>query len=160
MRKAARVDRIDAKLLLILIEEPRATVSAIAERVGLSRNTVQARLAKLDEDAIIGSPESSIDPTVLGYPLTAFINVRVRQRLLSEVADFLRGIPEVIEVTGLSGVSDLLVRVAARDADDLYRIAGHILAAPGVEHTETALAMRKLVNHRLVPLLNRIANDL
>jgi hypothetical protein len=36
----------------------------------------------------------------------------------------------VLEVFGLSGAADLLVRVAARDADDLYRIAGQLLATP------------------------------
>ena len=48
------------------------------------------------------------------------------QQLLDEVAAALAGIPEVLEVFGLSGAADLLVRVAARDAADLYRIAGQL----------------------------------
>jgi DNA-binding Lrp family transcriptional regulator len=55
----------------------------------------------------------------------------------------------------LSGASDLLVRVAVRDADDLYRIAGQALATHGVDRTETALVMRKLVDYRVRPLLER-----
>jgi DNA-binding Lrp family transcriptional regulator len=46
-----------------------------------------------------------------------------------------------------------MVHVVAADADDLYRIAGQILAIPGVERTNTALVMRELADYRITPLL-------
>jgi hypothetical protein len=49
------------------------------------------------------------------------------------------------------------VQVVARDADDLYRISGQLLGTEGVERTSTSLVMRRLVEHRLAPLLERIA---
>jgi DNA-binding Lrp family transcriptional regulator len=157
VRSVERLDQTDARLLLALCDEPRATVLALAERLGLSRNTVQARLARLEQRGALGSFERRIDPAALGYPLAAYITVRVDQRQLAPVAAGLAEIPEVVEVLGLSGEVDLLVRVVAKDADDLYRIAGRILATDGVERTTTALAMRKLVDYRLTPLLDRAA---
>jgi DNA-binding Lrp family transcriptional regulator len=157
MKPAERLDEIDAELLLALTAQPRATVLALSEQVGLSRNTVQARLAKLEQRAALMSFERRIDPAALGYPLTAFITTQVTQRRLADVADALAEIPEVIEVHGISGSTDLLVRVAAADADDLYRIAGQVLASPGVERTSTSLVMRELVDYRVTPLLHRIA---
>jgi DNA-binding Lrp family transcriptional regulator len=158
VRSPETVDATDARLLLALTESPRATVLALAERTGLSRNTVQARLAGLEARGVLASFERRIDPAALGYPLTAFVMVRVTQRMLDEVAAALREVPEVLEVLGLSGSTDLLVRVAARDADDLYRIAGQLLATGGVERTTTSLVMRTLVDQRTTPLLERIAN--
>ena len=157
VRSPGPVDATDARLLLALVESPRATVLALAERVGLSRNTVQARLAGLEARGVLTSFERRIDPAALGYPLTAFVTVQVTQRMLAEVAAALREVPEVLEVLGLSGPTDLLVRVAARDADDLYRIAGQLLATGGVERTTTSLVMRTLVEHRVTPLLERAA---
>lgn len=157
MPSSGAIDATDARLLLALAADPRATVLALAERTGLSRNTVQARLARLDERGVLGGFERRIDPAALGYPLTAFVTVRVTQRLLDDVAAALDGVPEVIEVLGLSGDADLLVQVVARDADDLYRIAGALLAVPGVERTTTGLVMRRLVDHRVRPLLERLA---
>jgi DNA-binding Lrp family transcriptional regulator len=157
VRSPGPVDATDARLLLALAESPRATVLALAERVGLSRNTVQARLAGLEARGVLTSFERRIDPAALGYPLTAFVTVQVTQRMLAEVAAALREVPEVLEVLGLSGPADLLVRVAARDADDLYRIAGQLLATGGVERTTTSLVMRTLVEHRVTPLLERAA---
>jgi DNA-binding Lrp family transcriptional regulator len=106
---------------------------------------------------VLTSFERRIDPAALGYPLTAFVMVQVTQRMLAEVAAAMHEVPEVIEVLGLSGPTDLLVRVVARDADDLYRIAGRLLATDGVERTTTSLVMRTLVEHRMQPLLERIA---
>jgi DNA-binding Lrp family transcriptional regulator len=159
VRSPDRVDATDARLLLALAESPRATVLALAERTGLSRNTVQARLAGLEARGVLASFERRIDPAALGYPLTAFVMVQVTQRMLAEVAAALREVPEVLEVLGLSGPTDLLVRVVARDADDLYRIAGQLLATDGVERTTTSLMMRTLVEHRTRPLLERITTS-
>jgi DNA-binding Lrp family transcriptional regulator len=158
VRSTDGVDATDARLLLALAESPRATVLALAERTGLSRNTVQARLAGLEARGVLTSFERRIEPAALGYQLTAFVMVQVTQRLLAEVAAALREVPEVLEVLGLSGPSDLLVRVVARDADDLYRIAGQLLATDGVERTTTSLVMRTLVEHRVTPLLERITD--
>ncbi|MDQ7908759.1 Lrp/AsnC family transcriptional regulator [Phytohabitans sp. ZYX-F-186] len=149
------LDALDARLLLVLIDEPRATVLALSQRLGVARNTVQARLARLEQRGALTSLERCVDPAALGYPLTAHITAAVTQRRLAEVADALAEIPEVIEVHGISGNLDLLIRVVARDAEDLYRVAGIILATPGIERTSTALVMRNLVTHRLRPLLDR-----
>jgi hypothetical protein len=81
--------------------------------------------------------------------------VRERARWIAA----LREVPEVLEVLGLSGPTDLLVRVAARDADDLYRIAGQLLVTDSVERTTTSLVMRTLVEHRVAPLVQRLAQE-
>ena len=154
-----RVDATDARLLRALADSPRATVLALAERTGLSRNTVQARLSRLEARAVLGSFERRIDPAALGHPLTAFVAVQVVQRRLDAVADALAAVPEVIEVLGMSGPMDLLVQVVARDADDLYRVATEVLAVDGVERTTTSPVMRRLVDHRLRPLLERVAGS-
>jgi DNA-binding Lrp family transcriptional regulator len=150
------IDEIDARLLQALGEDPRSTAVALAERLGLSRNTVQARLARLEQRGVLRSFERRIDPARLGYPLRAFVNAQVDQRRLAEIGTALAAIPEVTEVCGLTGASDLMVQVVAVDADDLYRIAGHILASPGVERTIISLVMRELVPYRLAPLLERV----
>ncbi|MET7767854.1 Lrp/AsnC family transcriptional regulator [Nocardia sp. NPDC005366] len=158
MTRKTTGDDIDGRLLRALREDPRAPTIALADRIGVSRNTVQARMARWDQSAVLGSFERRVEPGFLGYPLRAYVFTNVKQRLLSEVAAALDTIPEVVEVHGLSGVSDLLIQVVARDADDLYRIAGRILGIKGVKRTNTALVMRELVEYRLTPLIERLAS--
>jgi DNA-binding Lrp family transcriptional regulator len=153
------VDATDARLLLALAEDPRASVMALSQRLGLARNTVQARLTRLEGTGVLAPFDRRIRPEALGYRLTAYITVQVVQRSLADVSDALAGIPEVLEVTGLSGVADLLVEVAAVDADDLWRITEQVLTIPGVQRTDTALALRRFVEHRIAPLVQRAAGE-
>lgn len=123
LRNQNSIDPTDARLLLALVTRPRATAIALAGQTGLSRNTVQARLAKLTEEGVLDSFERQVPPAVLGYPLTAYITVQVTQRRLDEVAAALARVPEVLQVDGISGQTDLLVHAVAAGADDLYRTA-------------------------------------
>lgn len=153
------VDATDARLLLELVDNPRATGVELAARLGLSRNTVQARLARWEANGVLASFERRVEARALGYPLAAFVAVVVDQHKLDPVVDELAEVPEVTEVCGMTGATDLTVRVVARDADDLYRITGRILKIPGVERTNMALVMRELVGPRISPLLQRIAES-
>ena len=153
------LDSTDARLLQALGEDPRATVMALSQRLGLARNTVQARLARLESSGALAPFEHRVRPEALGYRLSAYVTVQVVQRSLADVGEALADIPEVLEVTALSGVADLLVRVVAVDADDLWRITERVLAIPGVQRTDTALALRRLVDHRMRPLLERAAGQ-
>jgi DNA-binding Lrp family transcriptional regulator len=114
---------------------------------------VRARRARYAEERALRSFERRIDPAFLGYPMRAFIVTTVKQRKLAQVATTLAEVPEVLQVHGLSGVADLLVHVVARDADDLYRIAGRILAIDGVKRTSTGLVMGELVEYRVAQLI-------
>jgi len=147
------LDHVDLELLNALAEDHRATVVALAERLGLSRNTVQARMAKLERSGVFLSFERAMSPAALGYAIDAILHVQVRQADLPRITAELQEIPEVVQCHGLSGPVDLLVRVAARDTQHLFDIDARILAIDGVERTETSLAMGEVIGYRVRPLL-------
>ncbi len=153
------LDATDSRILLALAEDARLSGVELAQRLSLSRNTVQSRLARLESGGMLGSSDRRVQLRALGYPLTAFVNARVDQHLLEEIEVALAAIPEVVEVHGIAGGSDVMIRVVARDADDLYRIAGVILASPGIQRTEIALSMREMVAYRATPLLRKRAES-
>jgi len=153
------LDGTDARILLAMVDDPRQTVVALAQQLGLSRNTVQARLAALEKHHTFLDFDRRVDPAALGYPLTAFITVHVQQQKLAQLSISLADIPEIVEAHGLSGRADLLLRVVCTGAEDMFRVNGKILACDGVERTETSLAMDQLVPFRLTPLLRRITGN-
>jgi DNA-binding Lrp family transcriptional regulator len=155
LRIMRALDGTDTRLLSALAQDPRQTVVALAQKMGLSRNTVQARMAQLEKKHAFLSFERRINPVSLGYPLMAFISVHVQQQKLGSLAEDLTSVPEILEGYGLTGSADLLLRVVALDAEDLFRINGKILACDGVERTDTALAMGELIPFRIRPLLER-----
>lgn len=147
------LDQVDLELLNALADDHRATVVALADRLGLSRNTVQARMAKLDRSGVFGSFERAMAPDALGYPIEAMVSIVVRQAELPRITEELALIPEVLQMHGLSGQVDLLARVAARDTQHLFGIDARILAIDGVERTETSLVMGEVIGYRVRPLL-------
>ena len=149
------LDSTDTRLLLAMARDPRRTVVALASALGISRNTVQARLTQLEKKDVFLSFERRISPAALGYPLMAFVHVHVQQQQLAAITARLAGIPEVVEAHGLTGDADLLLRVVAEDAEDLFRINKAILAVAGVERCDTNLAMGELIPYRVTPLLER-----
>jgi DNA-binding Lrp family transcriptional regulator len=152
-------DPIDLDLLRALAADPRASYVALADRLGLSRNTVQARMTQLEADGAFLSFDRRVDTHGLGYPLTAFITVVVRQRELSRIVEDIAAIPEVVQAHGLSGHADLLAIVVCRDTDDLFRVDALLLAIDGVVRTETALSMGELLPYRVQPLLEKVRGD-
>ncbi|APX33569.1 AsnC family transcriptional regulator [Brachybacterium sp. P6-10-X1] len=149
------VDDTDRHLLLAMTENPRSTIVALAERLGLSRNTVQSRLAALESGQALQGYDRRLHAASLGYPLTVFMITQVDQPRLEHVIAQLREIPEVVQVHGLSGQGDILVRCVCRDAEDLYRINKLVLACDGVLRADTSLAMGELIPFRLAPVLER-----
>lgn len=143
------LDRIDLDLIDALSVEPRATVVALADKLGLSRNTVQARMTRLEQTGIFLSYERSLSPSVLGFPLQAFVSIGVRQTELPRIIAELARVPEIVQAHGLSGSVDILARVACRDARHLFDTDARILSIDGVERTETALAMGEVIPFRV-----------
>ncbi|MGW9628845.1 Lrp/AsnC family transcriptional regulator [Microbacterium sp.] len=147
------LDRTDLELLTALAEDPRTTVVKLADRLRLSRNTIQARMARLEQTGVFESYERSFSTEVLGFPLQAFISIGVRQTELPRIIAELSRVPEIVQAHGLSGSIDLLARVACRDARHLFDTDARILSIDGVERTETSLAMGEVIPFRVAGLI-------
>ncbi|MCD2169712.1 MULTISPECIES: Lrp/AsnC family transcriptional regulator [Microbacterium] len=149
----SKLDAVDLDLLRALSADPRATVVALAEKLGLSRNTVQARMSRLERGGVFLSYERTLSAEALGFPIEAFLQVTVRQAELPIIREELAKVPEVLQAHGLSGQVDLLVRVACRDTQHLFDTDARILAIEGVERTETSLVMGEVIGYRVGPLM-------
>lgn len=146
-------DSTDIRLLAALSRNPRETTVALADHLLLNRNTVQSRLSNLEAAGAFLPFDRCVNPVTVGYPLSAFTTVYVKQQQLGALAEQLALIPEIVQAHGLSGPSDLLVRIVCKSAEDLFRINARILECAGVERTETALAISELIPYRIGPLL-------
>ncbi|KQR25391.1 MULTISPECIES: Lrp/AsnC family transcriptional regulator [Microbacterium] len=155
----SKLDAVDLDLLRALSADPRATVVALAEKLGLSRNTVQARMSRLERGGVFLSFERTLSAEALGFPIEAFLQVTVRQAELPTIREHLAKVPEVLQAHGLSGQVDLLVRVACRDTQHLFDTDARILAIEGVERTETSLVMGEVIGYRVGPLMELARDD-
>jgi len=148
------IDALDAARIELLAAEPRVGALEASRRLGVARGTVQARLDRLAERGVITGYGPEVDPAALGYEVTAFITLEIRQPGGHDpVAERLAAIPEVLEVHTITGVGDLLCRVVARSNADLQRVIDSIVEVPGVVRTSTVIALDTPVPYRALPLV-------
>jgi DNA-binding Lrp family transcriptional regulator len=91
----------------------------------------------------------------LGYAVTAFATLEIRQGRGQEVLGHLRSIPEVLEVHTITGQGDMLCRLVARSNPDLQRVIDRVNADADIVRTSTVIAMANPVSHRVMPLIQR-----
>jgi DNA-binding Lrp family transcriptional regulator len=150
----AAVDALDAALIELLAAEPRVGVLEASKRLRVARGTVQARLDRLQERGVITGYGPEVDPAALGYEVTAFITLEIRQAGGHDpVAERLAAIPEVLEVHTITGAGDMLCRVVARSNADLQRVVDAIVSAEGVVRSATLISLAAQVPYRVLPLV-------
>jgi DNA-binding Lrp family transcriptional regulator len=113
-----------------------------SRRLGVARGTVQARLERLQDRGVIAGYGPDVDPAALGYEVTAFITLEIRQAGGHDpVAERLAAIPEVLEVHTITGPGDMLCRVVARSNADLQRVLDAIVSAEGADRSATLISL-------------------
>jgi DNA-binding Lrp family transcriptional regulator len=153
------VDDLDVRILQLFTDEPRVGVLEASRRLGVARGTVQVRLDRLIASGVIGTLAPTVDPTALGYRVTAFATLEIRQGARDRVAAHLARIPEVLEVHTITGPGDLLCRIVSRDNDDLQRVIDDLVGDEDVVRTSTLIALTTVVGPRVLPLVRTAARD-
>jgi DNA-binding Lrp family transcriptional regulator len=149
-------DAVDVRILTALVEDPRMTVSELAARAGVVRNTAQARLERLQREGVLGANDRGVDVRALGFTVSAVVSVQLRHAEIEEAVAALADNPAVLLVEEVAGATgDLLVRVAARSTDDLQQVVHSLLRTPGVVSTTTQVVLATRVPYRVGPLLRR-----
>lgn len=152
------MDDLDATLLNLFAAEPRIGVLEASRRLGVARGTVQARLDKLVASGVVTGWGPEVDPAALGYPVTAFLTLEIRQDATDQgghdaAAKKLEQVPEVLEAHTITGAGDLWVRVVARSNADLQRVIDKVLADPTIVRSTTVIALARQIAHRTLPLV-------
>jgi DNA-binding Lrp family transcriptional regulator len=150
------MDRLDSRLIDLFSDHPRVGVLEASRRLGVARGTVQARLDKLAAAGVITGWGPELSPAALGFPVTAFLTLEIRQDARTgghdAVGEHLAAIPEVLEVHTITGAGDLWARVVARSNADLQRVIDRVLEAPTIVRSSTVIALATQVPYRVLPL--------
>lgn len=152
------IDELDARLIGMFTAEPRVGVLEASRRLGVARGTVQARLDRLARDGVIAGYGPEIDAAALGYGVTAFVTLQLRQAGGHDpVAARLAQVPEVIEAHTITGPGDMLCRIVARSNADLQRVIDEIVDVGGVERASSVISLATQIPYRTLPLVRAAA---
>jgi len=153
------IDRLDGELISLLEQDARQTIGELAEKLGVSRNTVQSRLRRLQEARLLRGFTPRLDLVEVGINVEAFAALALEQGKLDGVIDSLAEIPDVMEIHTTSGREDLLVRIGAVSHTELQELIQRIVALPGVGHSNTTLALTTPLAYRVGPLVTQATRN-
>ncbi|MFD7918442.1 Lrp/AsnC family transcriptional regulator [Streptomyces sp. NPDC059740] len=153
------IDQLDGRLIELLAAEPRIGVLEASRRLGVARGTVQARLDRLQSRGVVRGFGPDVDPAALGYPVTAFATLEIRQGQGADVRAHLASVPEVLELHTTTGHGDMLCRLVARSNADLQRVIDRVVGFAGIVRAATTIAMENPVRFRVIPLVRQAAEE-
>ncbi|GAA2330750.1 Lrp/AsnC family transcriptional regulator [Streptomyces kunmingensis] len=134
----------DAPLLAALAEDGRVTHTRLAGLTGWSKARVARRLERLERSGTL-LYDVDLLPELLGHRLNATLWLRVAPARLARAGEELARHDEVAFAAATSGDHNVMVSVACRDAEDLYRyLTTRVAAVPGIDGYGVSIRVRRL----------------
>lgn len=156
------LDAIDHSILSELQADARLPNVVLADRVGLSPSACSRRVDALEKSGVIRGYHARLSSKALGHPIVVIVYITLEGQSADQLTDFedaVKKCPNVLVCYLMSGTSDYLLRVAARDLSDYERIHKEWLSAmPGVARMTSSFALREVINRPSVDM--RINNKI
>jgi DNA-binding Lrp family transcriptional regulator len=143
------VDGVDRRLIDLLSENSRSSVSELASRAGISRANAYQRVDKLRKDGVIRAFTVRTDPRRLGLDVTALIIVNGEQRAWRELLGELQELPGVEYVALTAGGFDFVLIVRVPDVETLRDVVlDGLQGITGVRSTQTMFILDEYDHRR------------
>ncbi|MBR2168289.1 MAG: Lrp/AsnC ligand binding domain-containing protein [Paludibacteraceae bacterium] len=148
-----KIDKLDRQILQVITHNARTPFKEVAEECGVSRAAVHQRVQKMFDNGVILGSGYRVNPKMLGYNLCVLIGITLEKgSMYKTVTKELEKIPEVVETQFTLGAYSMMLKVYARDDQDLMRILnGQIQEINGVANTETLTCLDQKI-YRSVPI--------
>ncbi|MGL5787845.1 MAG: Lrp/AsnC family transcriptional regulator [Bacteroidales bacterium] len=147
-----KIDQLDKKILKIISQNARIPFKDVAAECGVSRAAIHQRVQRMiDMNVIVGSGYF-VNPKVLGYKTCTYVGVRLEKgSMYKDVVPELSKIPEVVECHFTTGPYTIMVKLYAKDNEDLMSlINGKIQEIKGVKATETLISLDQSIKREVV----------
>jgi len=135
------MDDLDQHLLTRLRENARAPVAELARALGLSRTTVQSRLARLERSGVIAGYAVRLSETHENAQVHAFVMLTVEPKQATAVAAALRKLGGVRRLQSVSGGFDMIAAIEAPSVSEMDALIDEIGAVRGVERTNSSIVL-------------------
>jgi DNA-binding Lrp family transcriptional regulator len=141
-QSASGRDAIDERLIALLRNNARMTLTALARSVSLSRTAVQARIARLERDDVILGYHAVIGEGRDDEGLGAILSLVFSQRPCRPIVAKFRHWPEIVHYYSVTGPVDGFVLVRVKHAQALAELVDRFSALPGVASASSAVMLR------------------
>ena len=144
----SELDSIDRRILDLLQQDGRLTMTELGERVGLSTSPCSQRVKRLEAQGVIKGYHARVNPAALGKNLLVFVEITLAQKsehIFKKVRDELQNMPEVLECHSVSGQADYMLKVRVRDVEAYEAFMSHnLLRSPFVRAVVSSFVLKEI----------------
>lgn len=144
-----KLDLIDKKILMMLIDNARTPFTDIAKKIDVSAGTIHVRVAKMEKSGLIQGSSLTLNYESMGYNFVAYVGIIVtKSRFTDEVIDKLMKIPYVTTANVLAGKYSIVAKIRAKDNHHLREVIFKIDEIDEVLRTESMISLQEPINDK------------
>jgi Lrp/AsnC family transcriptional regulator, leucine-responsive regulatory protein len=138
------LDNVDRRLVAALAGDGRATVTSLAEQVGLSGPSVHERLRKLEASGAIRGYAALVDPEAVGAGVAAFVAVNFGPGLADKprMDEAIAAEPSVLEAHEIAGEDCYLLKLRVGSPQELSEAVARLRQLSPTVTTRTTVVLR------------------
>lgn len=137
----SELDDGDQRLIAELRRDGRASLSDLADRLGIARATVRARMERLQARGEIVGFTVLTRGDVSALPVRGLMMIAIEGKGQERITARLVGLPEVLAVHSTNGRWDLICELGARTLEELDGLILKVRNYDGVLASETNLLL-------------------
>jgi Lrp/AsnC family leucine-responsive transcriptional regulator len=152
---ATQLDLIDIQLLQELQADADRSNVELARLVELSPAATLHRVRRLKESGIIRKVAARLDAAAAGFPLQVYVAVTLERHddtTHRRFAEAVRAMPEVLSADWVTGETDAMLMVVARQVAELQRVLIRLSTRGGASRVMTLLRLEELKPASPLPL--------
>ena len=146
------MDEKDEKILELLRENSKLTTHQISKKTLVPITTIHNRIKKLEKEGVIKKYTIELDNKKIGKNIAAYIHIVVDYKLLKEIkmsqhelAKKLKQQELVEETAIVTGGTDIIIKVRAKDIDELDDfVTKKLRNIDGIDKTQTIVILNEL----------------
>jgi DNA-binding Lrp family transcriptional regulator len=145
-------ENLDEKLINALLDDGRASLRSLAEKLDVSVTTVSNHLSDLEERGVIEGYTPKVDYDELGYDVTAVIQLKVEGSALPEITERLQGHQQMVSVYEVTGDHDVIAVGKFEDTDAMNDQIKELLVDPDIKESNTSVVLNTVLENKQFPL--------
>lgn len=142
------MDDTDRHLLSLLQANAREPAATLARKLKLARTTVVARIARLEREGVIAGYGVRLGQRLEQAAVRAYCGLIVAPKTGAAVVRALERLPEVEELSAVSGSYDYMVFLRCETNEQLDALLDRIGLIEGIQHTHTSVVLSRRIDRR------------
>lgn len=127
------LDKLDQKIVRLLIENARMTYSDIGQQIGISRVAVKTRIQSLERRGIIEEYTTIINPQKIGGAVSCYFEIETSSDTLAQVTEMLNQNEAVTQIYRVTGKNKLHIHAVTASSEEMEHLIQDVIdPLPGV----------------------------